>query len=439
MTTRRNALKLMLGGAASTAALGQSPLQLQFATPSARAAIPGRTLIKVFQRGGADGVNLFPPYGENEYYTIRPNIAVAPPNGGDANSALRLTNFFGMHPAMAPLMEIWDNGDMAVIPAAHFEGASRSHFDNQAWIESGIRGFTASGYLGRYLEQNPPAGLVQALVAGRSSATASMRGTVPVTAVRDQNSFSVEDSLWCRGADCDGDDYHSVLRRLTSAFPSDASALERLAYGNGAVMSDTLDVFQSVDPDALPDAGGLDYSNSNFGRGLRVIANLIKADVGLEVAATDWNIGWDTHSNQLPNGTSHGDLNFGFHGRMNTGASDILTFYRDISAVRNDVTMVIGTEFGRTSRENGSRGTDHGHAAAWMAIGGRVNGGIIGAWPGLQEQQLHNGRFLEQTVNYKDIVSEGLVRLLGTPESQLATIFPDHQVTDLGLFAGAGS
>lgn len=437
MTSRRNALKILLGGGAAVAAGAEAPFQLKFSPPGASAATPGKTLIKVLMRGGADGLNLFPPYTDNNYYNLRPDLAVPPPNGSDSSSAIRLTNTFGAHPALAPVQEIWEDGNLAIIPATHFEGASRSHFDNQRWLELGFIGNGPSGYFGRYLEQNPPAGLFQALVSGRSSTTTSMRGSVPVTAIRDRRGFVIEDNLWCEGADCSTNNYHAMLRRLFDEVPENASPVEQLAIENGRNMSDRLALFESLADDYVPDAGGLDYSNSAFGDALRITAQLIKAGVGLEVVAIDWNVGWDTHSNQLPGGTSHGDLNFRFHSRINDGASDMLTFYRDLSAMRNDVLTVYGTEFGRTAEQNGSRGTDHGYASAWWAIGGNVNGGFHGAFPGLSEQQLNRGRFLEFSTDYRDIISEAMVSFLGTPEGQLSQIFPNHQVSNLGIFGGA--
>ena len=439
MNSRRNALKLLLGGGAACLAGAESPLQLQFAPPSARAQTSGRTLIKVFMRGGADGLNLFPPFADNEYYNLRPNLAVAPPNGGDPDSAIGLTNFFGMHPALAPLQEIWDAGDLGVAPATHRTDMSRSHFDNQRWIELGFLGLSGNGYIGRYLEQNTSAVPFQALAAGRQSVPTSMRGPVPVTAVRRETDFAVRDNLWCEGSNCATNNYHAMLNRLYNAAPENASPMERLAYESGRDMADKLGIFEGFAGDYTPDAGGLDYTGDNFGSGLRVAAQLIKADLGLEVVTLDWNIGWDTHSGQLPNGTTHGNLNFGYHNRMNQGATNILAFYRDISQFRNNVAMVFGSEFGRTARQNGSRGTDHGHAAAWFAVGGAVNGGFHGDWPGLTEQQLHRGRFLEQAVDYRDLMGEAMAKFLGAPQSQLSTIFPDHSFSDRGVFSGAVS
>lgn len=439
MSDRRNVLKLLLGGGAAALTAGaQSPLQLKFGPKSARAGIPGRTLIKVFMRGGADGMNLFPPYGDGEYYNVRPNIAVAPPGGG-ADRAINLNGFFGMHPQLQPLMEIWNNGDMALMPAAHMEGTGRSHFDNQRWIEQGRVGVSNTGYLGRYVDLNAPVGDIQAIVAGRTSTTTSLRASRPITAVRRGSDFEIEDSLWCEGNNCSTNNYYSLLERLWGETPENASPVEAAAYENGLNTALRLGIFQSLDDNYQPTAGGLDYSNSSFGDALRLTAQLLKADVGLEVVAMDWNISWDTHSNQLPNGVSHDNSGFGYHERMNRGANDMLTFYRDISGLRDDVAMVLGTEFGRTVRENGSRGTDHGRAAAWFAIGGRVNGGVQGAWPGLAEQNLHERRFLDFSLEYRDIMSEAMTVFLGAPASQLPTVFPGRNFTAPGIFNGTGT
>ena len=437
MSTRRNMLKLMLGGAAACVGASESPLSLRFRMPQARAAGNGKTLIKVFLRGGADGLNLFPPYAENRYYSLRPNIAVAPPNGSDSNAALHLTNHFGLHPALAPLKEIWDAGHMALMPATHLEGAKRSHFDNQAWFERGFIGTGFDGYFARYLRENRQSVPFQAMAAGTNTTQASLVGAGPVTAIRQISDFSIKDYLWCSGENCSENGYHQMLNRLYAENPVAASAIEALAYENGRDLADKLILIASLNENYTPSAGGLEYSGSELGNGLATTAQLLKADVGLEVVAINWSIGWDTHSNQLPNGTSHGNMSHPYHNKINDGANNILTFYRDIAEKRGDVMMIFGTEFGRTAKENGSRGTDHGNASAWFAIGGGLNSGVHGEWPGLDEGKLHHDRYLSQSIDYRDIMSEAIVRVLGAPEAQLSTIFPNFTPTNFNIFQSA--
>ncbi len=434
MITRRNALRLACGGLGLGLGLASGfPDAVRLRRANAQTiGVPGKTLIKIFMRGGADGLYLFPPYGDSNYRRLRPQVAIERPSDSDPNSAFNLNGFIGMHPNFISLMEIWENNDLAIFPATHFYGASRSHFENQRWVEQGLTGTTDSGYLNRYLFQSPGDSPFRALGAGGSDVPTVLQGGATVPSIRDIGDFTLEHRLWCDdGNDCVE---NRLMTRLETLYAKDGTLqnpIEDMVLAQGTSLLGVLEQLKSLDAEYEVSADGLDYSNSSLGKGLRLIAQGIKADLGIELAAINWSGGWDSHSNQRPPNRSPTSTQ-GMHGTIRRGGDDLLTFYRDLGPRMQDVIVVIGTEFGRTSKQNGSFGTDHGHAAAWMLMGGSVNGGIYGAWPGLSEQDLYKGRFLEMSVNYKDVVSEALVRHLGMDEALLPTVFPDHSVTDLG-------
>jgi len=361
MTTRREFLKSSaIAAAASMAGVAGAP---QFAFGQSAG---GKTFIKVFMRGGADGLHLFPTYGDLLYYQHRPNIAIEPPNGSDSNTALSLGNGYrGMNPNLEPLMEIWDAGRMMVAPA-----------------------------------------------------TALQQGTHD----------------FCIDAGCSDNKLTNLMREIASQ-PAIDDGYEAAISANQLVMLDSIGQVQSAGNNFATNAGGLEYSDTDLGRGLRLAAQLLKAGVPLEVATMDWNIVWDTHSNQVARGANPiGDLNFDFNSRMRTGAIDFLTFYRDMSTAIDDVVVLVGTEFGRTVIENGSLGTDHGFGSSWFAFGGPTTPGFGPDITTLDRDELRQRRYVPSRTDYKDIVSEIMIRHMGMSPGLVSTIFPAHRFTDHNLF-----
>ena len=396
----------------------------------------GKTLIKVFMRGGADGLHLFPPVGDPIYYQHRPNIAIEAPLDSDANTALNIGDSYrAMNPNLEPLMEIWNAGRMMVAPSTALEEGNRSHFDNQRWIGNGARSNLIDGYLNRYMQSvdggNDP---LRGAVLGKTNMSAEAAGNIVVPAIQDRDGFNLRNNNFCAGNGC-ADNQLTELMREISSHPVVEDTMEASVRENQVIMVESIAQVQEAGENYVTNANGLEYSNSRLGRGLRLAAQLLKAGVPLEVAAIDWNIGWDTHSNQIPGGTNRfADQTFGYHRRMREGATDFLTFYRDISTIIDDVVVLVGTEFGRTVIENGSRGTDHGYSSTWFAFGGPTGPGVGPDITTLDVNSLYRNRFTPIRTEYKDLVAEIMVRHMNMPEQLVSTIFPDHTFTNHNLF-----
>ena len=396
----------------------------------------GKTLIKVFMRGGADGLHLFPAVGDPIYYMHRPNIGIEAPLDSDRNTALNIgDNYRAMNPNLEPLMEIWNAGRMMVAPATALEEGNRSHFDNQRWIGTGARNNVIDGYLNRYMQSiEGPNDPLRGAVLGKTSMSTEMRGSIVAPTIRDRNGFNLENNNLCSGNGCADNQLTDLMREISSHDVVE-EGLEASIRENQLVMVDSIAQVQAAGMNYTTNAGGLEYSNTDLGRGLRLAAQLLKGGIPLEVAAMDWNIGWDSHSNQIANGADRFvDQGFGYHSRMRRGATDFLTFYRDISEIIDDVVVLVGTEFGRTVIENGSRGTDHGHASTWFSFGGPTVPGVGPDITTLDRSALRQTRFTPHTVEYKDLVAEIMIRHMSMPSRLVSTIFPNHTFTNHNLF-----
>jgi uncharacterized protein (DUF1501 family) len=403
----------------------------------------GKTLIKIFMRGGADGLFLFPPYTDAAYYSARPNVKIEPPNGNDAASAIRLTSSYGLHPKLRPLQEIWDAGDMAVYPATHFNEGNFSHFDCQAWIERGTAELRADGVFNRYLQEVPGESPVRGLVAGMGTTADSMIGDVVVPSVPSGSEFSLSNWNWCDnlGYDWSTDScvgQNLLTKRLTSLNKRKQKApMVEMTRKAQLSMLQIMDQVNAVSKNYVPDAGGMKYSKTTLGKGLELVAQLLKAGLTVDVAAIDWTIGWDSHEDHMPPWRDPLDEGSGYTRGLRVGAQDLLCFYRDTAALRDKVLVLAGSEFGREVNENGTYGTDHGFGGAWFAIGGATKGGVFGAPANVGSANLIEQRYLPSILNYKDITGEALVRHLGMKQGLLSTIFPDHTFTDHQLFTGS--
>lgn len=400
----------------------------------------GKTFIKVFMRGGADGLHLFPPVFDPIYYQHRPNIAIEAPMGNDANRAIDIgDNYRAMNPNLEPLMEIWDAGRMMVAPATAFEDGNRSHFDNQRWIGNGDRDNVIDGYLNRYMQlfdgvDDP----LRGAVLGKTDISREAVGRIVVPAIQDRNGFDVENRNFCSGSGCADNQLTELMREISSHPVLESSTMEASVRDNQIIMLDSITQVQEAGENYTTNAGGLEYSNSRLGRGLRLAAQLLKAGVPLEVAAMDWNVGWDSHSNQIPGGNGanrFADQNFTYNRRIREGATDFLTFYRDIRDILDNVVVLVGTEFGRTVLENGSRGTDHGFASSWFAFGGPTSPGLADDITTLDRDQLHQSRFTPSRTEYRDLVAEIMIRHMNMPENLVSQVFPDHTFTNNNLFS----
>ena len=403
-------------GALALVTLGLTPSFLRRTAFAAqvRGLARGKVLVCLFQRGAADALNMVVPHGEAEYYRLRPTIGVPRPGRGDG-SALDLDGFFGLHPALAPFKPLYDRGLLAPVQAVGSPSATRSHFDAQDYMESGTpdRKSTADGWLNRYLATRgtceacttgdaaaPSAGSPFRAVAMTEQTPRILAGPAPTVAMTSIEAFSLRSA---------GPDAATRLEALYRTGSAD------LIHATGSETFEAMRMLRAADPQRYRPANGAAYPRSQFGQRLRQIAQLIRADVGLEVAFADVG-GWDTHVNQ---GGASGQLAL----RLGDFAQGIAAFVADLGDRMDDVLVLTMSEFGRMARENGTRGTDHGHAGAMFAIGGPVRGGRVhGRWPGLAREQLHDGRDLALTTDFRAVFGEAVTRHLGAAEPE--RIFP---------------
>ena len=393
--------------------------QLAFRSPERMAAGRGDVLVNIFLRGGMDGLSVVAPFAEGaNYYDVRPTIAV--PEPGRANGAIDLDGRFGLHPTLAPLKEIYDQQHLAIVHATGSIDPSRSHFDAMTFMEAGVPGNKTlnTGWIGRHLQaaawQNDSP--FRAVGMG-AMIPAALRGPITPLSIRSIADFHF------RGRE---DELQRLQQAISSLYTIQAptNQLERQA---GLVFKTiaTLDQLQATD---YQPANGAQYPDDEFGLGLKQVAQLIKADVGLEVACVDLG-GWDTHENQ---GTLAGEFNT----LLTTLSNGLAAFYHDLRDYMAGVTVVTMSEFGRRAHENGSQGTDHGHGNAMFLMGGGVNGGQVHArWPGLAPEALDDGD-LAITTDYRDVLAEVVSRRLRNPA--LDQIFPGHTPAAVDIVQACG-
>lgn len=411
---RRRFLKQLLAAPVAMSGLASSQLlfnPLLFKSAHAAEPFNGKTLVVIFQRGGCDGLNVVVPYADPAYYQLRPTIAIAPPGSGQGGAAIDLDGFFGLHPSMAPFHSIFQNQHLAIMPSVHYPDASRSHFDSQQLIENGVPEMMTDGWLNRHLGSQSQDSIIRAVSLGNETAHA-LRGAAEVVSFNDVSEFSLGEN--------------PNLDFLAQAYQQSVSEQQMnrwLLHQQGQIMFDNLEILQTLAEQTYTPANGAVYPDNSYGRQLEQVAQLIKSNVGLQVANIDIG-GWDTHSNQ---GGAEGNQAT----RMASFASGIEALYRDLGAHMNNVVILTMTEFGRTAAENGSRGTDHGNASCWFAIGYGINGGIYGDWPGLSSGQLYQERYLQHNIQYSDVFAEVLSKHL--LNQQLSYVLPDHQYSPIGL------
>lgn len=368
-----------------------------------------RTLVLVFLRGGADGLSLVPPVGDGAYYAARPTLAL--PRPGKDGGALKLDSTFGLHPALASLLPFWQQGALAVVHAAGLQGATRSHFDAQDFCETGTPGLktTQDGWLNRSLQQlpEPGAGAFRA-VALQGTLPRSLQGTAQAVAVDGLSSFHL-----------------SGKGGLDSFEALYAGAVDQALRSTGQEAFEALRTAASAELTNSPPQNGAVYAKTPLARRLQDTARLVRAGVGLEVVATEMG-GWDTHVGE---GNATGQL----ANRLRELGDALAAFAQDLGPRLSTVTVVVMTEFGRTVRENGNRGTDHGTASAMLALGGGVRGGrVYGNWRGLDGPGLFENRDLAITIDVRSVLSEALQATLAPPD--LTSVFPGFAGPRVGLF-----
>jgi uncharacterized protein (DUF1501 family) len=394
-TTRRGFLRTL--GLASAAAFLPLPLARR-----ARAVGGEPVLVVIFQRGGADGLNLVVPHGDPGYYALRPVIQVA------RSSVLDLDGFFGLHPSLVPLLPVWQRGDLAIVHAVGSPHPTRSHFDAMDFMERAAPGdySVIDGWLSRALVALHPAEAWAGVSFGTSKIP-SLDGAAKSLAMSSLDGFVLSGR---RPAE-----RRSFLQALY-AFSGDP-----LQTRAEAEAFEAMDALASVSR-----TSSAAYSGTQLGQDLKNAALLVKADMGVRAIAID-STGWDHHESEfsaLPPVAS--DL-----------AAGLAAFLQDLGAHAGRTLVLVMTEFGRGAAENGSFGTDHGHGSAMLALGGSVAGGRVrlrgGAWPGLSPQALDEGRDLAVTTDFRDVLAEVVQRHLGV--SNLAGMFPGFS-TSTARFPG---
>ncbi len=396
-------------GALALVTMGLSPSFLRRTTfgMELSKAPNGKVLICLFQRGAADALNMIVPHGERAYYAMRPSIAIPQPSRSVTGAAIDLDGFFGLHPSLAPLKPLYDRGLLAPVHAVGSPSTTRSHFDAQDYMETGtpdVKG-TTDGWLNRYLavkgtcDECNLAKTPFRAVSLTPQTPRVLEGPSPTVAMNNIDEFSVRAT-------------GSSAERLEALYRTGSADL---VHGTGAEMFDAVKMLRAANPRKYLPRNGAEYPRSQFGQRLLQIAQLVKANVGLEIAFADIG-GWDTHVNQ---GSSTGQL----AQRFDDFARSISALVTDLGDKMDDVVILTMSEFGRMARENGNRGTDHGHAGALFVLGGNVKGGKVhGKWPGLEQEQLYEGRDLALTTDFRSVFAEVVSDHLGA--RTLDRIFP---------------
>jgi uncharacterized protein (DUF1501 family) len=365
-----------------------------------------KTLIAIFQRGAVDGLNVVVPFGEPSYYDLRPNIAIPKPNGG-AEAALNLDGYFGLHPSLQSFKPLWDSKRLAIVHASGSPDSTRSHFDAQDYMESATPGVksTQDGWLNRYLQSksDPDKSLFRA-VSMTQNMPRAMQGKAPALAISNLADFNIRA----------GQSSAAVQGGFEAIY--DQTVNDAL-HGTGKETFEAINYLKQVNPSQYKAENGANYPRTPFGNSLLQIAQLIKAGVGLEIAFTDVG-GWDTHVNE---GNQQGQLS----NLLRQFSSAIAALYTDLGQRMDDVVILTMSEFGRTAKENGNRGTDHGHANAMFVLGNSVRGGkVYGEWPGLKNEQLYEGRDLALTTDFRAVFGEIAAKHLGA--TNMRAVFPGY-------------
>jgi len=394
----RGGAMAVVGTAAIPAFLTRSVL-----AQAASAQAQGKKLVVIFQRGAADGLNVVVPYREPSYYEYRPNIGIA------QNAVMDLDGFFGLHPAMAPMKPLWDARHLAIVHASGSPDPSRSHFDAQDFMESGTPGVkaTVDGWLNRALQAEDLACPDCAHTPFRAVSLGAeiprtLEGRIQAVALDNIRDFGVQSAPAATG-------FAAMYDESTDA----------VLHGTGQETFAAVKMLKAADPTKYTPAAGAEYPGGPFGNSLKQIAQLLKANLGVEAAFADIG-GWDTHQNQ-------GNVDGQLAGRLREFSAGLAAFWTDMGDQAGDIVLVTMSEFGRTCRQNGTGGTDHGHANVMFVLGGPVQGGkVYGRWPGLSPEQLYEGRDLAITTDFRQVLGEAAYKTLGARNMEV--VFPQSNL-----------
>jgi uncharacterized protein (DUF1501 family) len=374
-----------------------------------------KRLVVIFQRGAADGLNIVVPHGERAYYAMRPSINIP------RQDVLDLDGFFGLHPSLASLQPIWNQRHLAIVHAAGSPDPTRSHFDAQDFMESGTPGLKATpdGWLNRALHSLPASADKSAFraIALGPALPRILTGAERAVAVNNINDFGVG------GRNPNAAPIANTFEAMYE------QSVDSVLHGTGQETFDAVKMLKAADPAKYKPAAGADYPRGRFGDSLKQLAQLIKANLGVQVAFADIG-GWDHHVNE---GSTQGQI----ANVLREFSQSLSAFWIDLGDLAEDTVVVTMSEFGRTARENGNRGTDHGHANVMFVIGGPVKGGrVYGPWPGLEQPQLYEGRDLAVTTDFRRVLGEAVAKHLGN--SRLEQVFPGFENPSAGFLRYLG-
>ena len=348
-----------------------------------------------------DGLNIVVPHGEAAYYAMRPSINIP------RKDVLDLDGFFGLHPSLVALQPLWKERHLAIVHAAGSPDPTRSHFDAQDFMESGTPGMKATndGWLNRALHSLPTPANKSAFraIALGPALPRILSGPERVVAINNINEFGVGG----RAANPIANTFEAMYNRSSDS----------VLHGTGEEPFDAVKMLKAADPAKYKPANGANYPNGRFGDSLRQLAQLIKANLGVQVAFADIG-GWDHHVNE---GSTQGQI----ANVLRDFGQSLAAFWTDLGDLGEDTVVVTMSEFGRTARENGNRGTDHGHANVMFVMGGPVKGGrVYGQWPGLGQSQLYEGRDLALTTDFRQVIGEAVAHHMGN--ENLGNVFPGY-------------
>ena len=367
-----------------------------------------KVLVTIFQRGAVDGLNMVVPHGDSEYYNLRRTIAIGTPDKADG--AINLDGFFGLHPALKPLEKFWQSKQLAVVHSVGSPDNTRSHFDAQDYMESATPGVksTRDGWLNRVLQAKADADASPfRAVSMTSTLPRSLYGRAASVSMTNLSDFAIKAGVYTK----------SVQGGFEGIWQENSK--DNLSE-TGAETFQAVNFLKQANPAQYKPENGAVYPNTKLGNSLRQIAQLVKAGVGLEVAFAESD-NWDTHNNQGGARGQQANLFRDF-------AASIAAFATDLGKRMDDVVLLTMSEFGRTARENGTRGTDHGHGNAMFILGNSVKGGRVFAdWKGLKNEQLNEERDLAVTTDFRDVFGEIASRHLGNKD--LTKLFPGYKTS----------
>jgi len=452
MTLNASRRVFLKSSALAGVVFGAAPRSLMRSVYAAGSGAKGKTMVVIFQRGACDGLNTVIPYADQGYAKGRPSIAIPAPGGGREGAALNLDGHFGLHPALEDLLPLYKEGSLGIVHAIGSPDLTRSHFDAQDFMESGTPGrkSTPDGWMNRCAGSMSATESKFRAVALTQSLPRILRGGSPAVALARLDDFQIHDDIaMSEGAsmapggrgrrDPAAGDRGAGRNRPRpkggASSAESAAAFEKL-YAEaaqdmlgkaGRETFEAIEALKVADPAKYQPRAGAVYPRGRLGDSLKQMAQLIKADLGVELAFVDVG-GWDHHAGQ---GAATGQL----ANLLRQLGGSMAAFHRDLGDRMNDVVVMTMTEFGRTVRENGNRGTDHGHGGVSFVLGGPVKGGrVLGRFPKLSEENLFEGRDLPVTTDFRDLTAEILTRHMGL--SSLRSVFPNHEVKP-SAFVGA--